>query len=228
MHSFRPPRSWERLRKHQTDSKSAWICIYICVCACEYHIQGSLLLASSLSSLKLLIFWRLGVVSRLLKLVMQNLHFAKLGQRQVRPRLGSSFQHAGVQECCGINLPEVILQHVCPMWRGRNGFCNQSWIARRYVHLAVRHSSPPLCVTVSGGSSRTTAVGSGSDLAAALSLPQLGIFRKWAWAMEKQNGNALNLSSLRRILFSPGTATRRPTTSIPHRRKPTLHCAKCQ
>ena len=143
------------------------------------NIQGSLLLASSLSSLKLLIFWRLGVVSRLLKLVMQNLHFAKLGQRQVRPRLGSSFQHAGVQECCGINLPEVILQHVCPMWRGRNGFGNQSWITRRYVHLAVRHSSPPLCVTVSGGSSRTTAVGSGSDLAAALSLPQLGIFRKW-------------------------------------------------
>lgn len=86
-----------------------------------------------------------------------------------------------------------------------------------------------LCMSQSvGGSSRTTAVGSGSDLAAALSLPQLGIFRKWAWAMEKQNGNALNLSSLRRILFSPGTATRRPTTSIPHRRKTTLHCAKCQ
>ena len=153
MHSFRPPRSWEGLRKHQTDSKSAWICVYIYICVCVniINIQGSLLLASSLSSLKLLIFWRLGDVSKLLKLVMQNLHFAKLGQRQVRPRLGSSFQHAGVQECCGINLPEVILQHVCPMWRGRNGFCNQSWIARRYVHLAVRHSSPPLYVTVSGG-----------------------------------------------------------------------------
>ena len=61
----------------------------------------------------------------------------------------------------------------------------QEWIRQSILNyealcsLGSQAFKPPLCVTFSGGSSRTTAVGSGSDLAAALSLPQLGIFRKW-------------------------------------------------
>ena len=149
---------------------------------------------------------------------MQNLHNATR-KRQVRTRLGSSFQHTGVQECCGINLPRGDVSCVSDA-KGQEWILQSNFNCKAVCSLgnqAFKIIQALLCLSQSVGGveshhSSRLRFGFGS---CAFST-SAGFFCKWAWAVEKQNGNALNLS-LRRILFSPGTATRRPTTSIPHR-----------